>query len=168
MVSKARDLTMNQNEIGTFIAAKRREKNLTQEALAEILGVSNQTVSKWENGKSMPDYAVIELLCQELDITLSELLGAREQKLPDSEEYSRMLYRIKELEQRCCKRGTEKGHQFSRRDWCNLRLGTCNGHQLCHVEVGRLGDTARRIRMGIRHILSDQILRKRNRQTMLL
>ena len=99
---------MNQNEIGTFIAAKRREKNLTQEALAEILGVSNKTVSKWENGKSMPDYAVIELLCQELDITLSELLGAREQKLPDSEEYSRMLYQIKDLEQRVVKEEQRK------------------------------------------------------------
>ena len=103
---------MNQNEIGSFIAAKRREKNLTQEALAEKLGVSNKTVSKWENGKSMPDYAVIELLCQELDITLSELLGAREQKLPDSEEYSRMLYRIKELEQRVVKEEQRKDISF--------------------------------------------------------
>ena len=65
---------MNQNTIGQFIAAKRREKNLTQGQLAEKLGVTNKTISKWENGKCMPDYSVIEALCRELDITLAELL----------------------------------------------------------------------------------------------
>ncbi len=89
---------MNQSEIGKFIAEKRREKNLTQEALAERLGVSNKTVSKWENGKSMPDYAVVEALCTELDITVAELLGAKEQKLHDPEQYEMMLYKLQELE----------------------------------------------------------------------
>ena len=42
---------MDQHNIGNFIAAKRREKNLTQEQLANRLGVSNKTISKWENGK---------------------------------------------------------------------------------------------------------------------
>ena len=45
---------MNQAAIGSYIAKKRREKNLTQEQLAETLGVSNKTISKWENGKCMP------------------------------------------------------------------------------------------------------------------
>ena len=89
---------MNQNEIGTFIAAKRREKNLTQEALAEILGVSNKTVSKWENGKSMPDYAVVEALCSALDITVAELLGGREQEPQNEEQYEMLLYKVQELE----------------------------------------------------------------------
>ena len=65
---------MDQKNIGSFIAQKRREKNLTQEQLAELLGVSNKTVSKWERGKCMPDYAIVELLCRELDISVSELL----------------------------------------------------------------------------------------------
>lgn len=43
---------MNQIEIGSFIARKRKEKNLTQASLAEILGVSNKTISKWETGVS--------------------------------------------------------------------------------------------------------------------
>lgn len=89
---------MNQNEIGTFIAAKRREKNLTQEALAEILGVSNKTVSKWENGKSMPDYAVVEDLCRELDVTVAELLGGKEKETPNEEQYEMLLYKVQELE----------------------------------------------------------------------
>jgi len=65
-------------KIGNFISAKRREKNLTQEQLAEKLDVSNKTVSKWENGKSMPDYETIERLCDELDITIAELLDGEE------------------------------------------------------------------------------------------
>ncbi|MGM9626262.1 MAG: helix-turn-helix domain-containing protein, partial [Eubacteriales bacterium] len=50
---------MNQLIIGKFIARKRKEKNLTQEQLAEKLGVSNKTVSKWECGKCMPDYSIV-------------------------------------------------------------------------------------------------------------
>lgn len=50
---------MNQIAIGKFITKKRKEQNLTQEQLANRLGVSNKTVSKWETGKCMPDYSVI-------------------------------------------------------------------------------------------------------------
>ena len=53
---------MNQITIGGYIAKKRREENLTQEQLAEKLGVSNKTISKWENGKCMPDYSIIQEL----------------------------------------------------------------------------------------------------------
>ena len=44
---------MNQTTIGSYIAQKRRTKNLTQEQLAEKLDVSNKTLSKWENGESL-------------------------------------------------------------------------------------------------------------------
>lgn len=69
---------MNQISIGSFITKKRKEKNMTQETLAERLGVSNKTISKWETGKCMPDYNVIEPLCKELDITVAELLDGEE------------------------------------------------------------------------------------------
>jgi len=94
---------MNYQKIGSFIGAKRREKNLTQEQLAERLGVSNKTISKWENGKCIPDYSVIEKLCEELDITLAELLDG-EKKAPDSsstyneEQVKSLLMRVQELE----------------------------------------------------------------------
>ena len=65
---------MNQIATGQYIARKRKEKNLTQAQLAERLGVSNKTISKWENGKCMPDYSVIEPLCRELEITVAELM----------------------------------------------------------------------------------------------
>ena len=57
---------MDQIKIGNFIAEKRKEKNLTQEQLAEKIGVSNKTISKWECGRCMPDYSMIEGLCKEL------------------------------------------------------------------------------------------------------
>ena len=53
---------MEQLKVGRFITKKRKEQNLTQEQLAERLGVSNKTVSKWETGKCMPDYAVVKNL----------------------------------------------------------------------------------------------------------
>ena len=65
---------MNQLATGKFISQKRKQKNLTQEQLAEKLGVSNKTVSKWETGKCMPDYSVVKALCDELEITVAELM----------------------------------------------------------------------------------------------
>ena len=71
---------MNQILIGKYIARKRKEKNLTQAQLAERLNVSNKTISKWENGNCMPDYSVIEVLCRELGITISELMDGEDSK----------------------------------------------------------------------------------------
>ena len=66
---------MNQKKIGKFIQDRRKEKELTQVDLAERLGVSNRTISKWENGNSMPDYSIFQDLCGELDISINELLS---------------------------------------------------------------------------------------------
>lgn len=66
---------MNQEKIGLFIAKCRKEKNMTQEDLAEKLGVSNKSISRWENGKTMMDISLFEPLCKELDISIIELLN---------------------------------------------------------------------------------------------
>ena len=50
---------MNQEKIGIFIATLRKERGLTQTALAEMLGISNRTVSKWENGDGLPDISLL-------------------------------------------------------------------------------------------------------------
>ena len=94
---------MNQTAIGSYIAKKRREKNLTQEQLAETLGVSNKTISKWENGKCMPDYSIIEQLCKELSVTLSELMDGEDAaedsvRVYDDEQILDLLRRTQELE----------------------------------------------------------------------
>ena len=66
---------MNQKKIGKFIQERRKLKELTQVELAEKLGVSNRTISSWENGNSLPDYSMFQGLCNELDISIVELLN---------------------------------------------------------------------------------------------
>ena len=68
---------MNLIAIGKFLSQKRKEQNMTQEQLAKKLHVSNKTISKWETGKSMPDYQTINPLCHELKITIHELLEGK-------------------------------------------------------------------------------------------
>ena len=94
---------MNQAVIGSYIARKRREENLTQEQLAERLGVSNKTVSKWENGKCMPDYGIIQKLCDALHVTLSELMDGEDAaqdsvRVYDDGQILDLLRRTQELE----------------------------------------------------------------------
>ena len=66
---------MNIQKIGKLIAACRKEKGMTQAQLAEKLGVTNKTVSRWENGNYMPDLTILEPLSHELGICLEELLS---------------------------------------------------------------------------------------------
>ncbi len=94
---------MNQTAIGKFISQKRKEKNLTQEKLAEKLGVSNKTISKWETGKCMPDYSIVKPLCDELEITIAELMDGEKSedksvRAYDEEQIMDLLKRTQELE----------------------------------------------------------------------
>lgn len=66
---------MDTKKIGKFIAENRKAKKLTQQQLAESLGVTNKTVSRWENGNYMPDLSLLTPLSRELGITLNELLS---------------------------------------------------------------------------------------------
>ena len=65
---------MNQEKIGKFIAACRKEQGLTQASLADKLGITDRAVSKWETGKSLPDASIMIELCNLLGITVNELL----------------------------------------------------------------------------------------------
>ena len=69
---------MDQSKIGKFISIKRKEKNLTQLELADKLGVTDRTISNWENGKNMPDLSLFKPLCDILDISINELLSGEE------------------------------------------------------------------------------------------
>ena len=66
---------MNQEKIGKFIAKCRRKKDMTQRELAEKLNVSDRTVGNWENGRNMPDLSLFKPLCDELDISVNDLLS---------------------------------------------------------------------------------------------
>ena len=87
---------MDQKRIGAFIARCRKEKNLTQMQLAELLGITNQAVSKWENGRGMPDMSLLQPLCDVLGISLNELfsgehISAEEYKGKAEENISRLF-----------------------------------------------------------------------------
>lgn len=65
---------MDQIKIGKFIAKERKSKGYTQRQLADILGISDKTVSKWERGNGFPDVSLLLPLCEKLDISVNELL----------------------------------------------------------------------------------------------
>lgn len=65
---------MDQIKIGKFIAEQRKKNSLTQMQLAEKLNITDRAISKWENGKSMPDSSIMLDLCNELKISVNELL----------------------------------------------------------------------------------------------
>ena len=65
---------MDQILIGKFIAEERKRKGYTQKQLSEKLGISDKTVSKWERGNGFPEVSLLLPLCNELDITVNELL----------------------------------------------------------------------------------------------
>ncbi len=66
---------MDQVRIGRFIAEKRKAQKLTQQQLAEALGITDRAVSKWETGRSLPDASVMLELCRLLKITVNDLLN---------------------------------------------------------------------------------------------
>lgn len=66
---------MDQIKIGKFISEMRKEQNMTQKQLAELLNISDKTVSKWECGKGMPDNSILLELCEALHINVNELLS---------------------------------------------------------------------------------------------
>ncbi|MBR6608758.1 MAG: helix-turn-helix transcriptional regulator [Oscillospiraceae bacterium] len=97
---------MDTYKIGKFIAQNRKKLNMTQAQLAEKLGVTGKTVSRWENGNYMPDLSLLQPLAKELDITLNELLQGeyipQEQLVPKAEETIRMTvdYSNKKIHQK--------------------------------------------------------------------
>ena len=82
-------------KIGKFIAKCRKNKNLTQYQLAEKLFVTDRAVSKWENGRSLPDSSIMINLCNCLDITVNELLaGEKIEKEKYNEKHEENLLSI--------------------------------------------------------------------------
>ncbi|WP_297131108.1 helix-turn-helix domain-containing protein [uncultured Eubacterium sp.] len=71
---------MNQEKIGKFIAELRKENNMTQMELADKLKVTDRAISKWENGRGLPDVSLFEPLCKELNISINELLKGEKTK----------------------------------------------------------------------------------------
>ncbi len=92
---------MDQVKIGKFIAERRKKENLTQSQLAEKLSVTDRAVSKWENGRAMPDSAIMLELCTILKISVNDLLSG---EIVSMENYNKelennLLQTIKQKEQ---------------------------------------------------------------------
>ena len=77
---------MDQEKIGKFILELRKDKKMTQQELADKIGVTDRAISKWENGRGMPDISLMKPLCEILDITLNELISG--EKI-DKKEYQK-------------------------------------------------------------------------------
>jgi len=74
---------MNIDNISKLIKTKRKEKDLTQDELAEKIGVTEKAISRWETGRGTPDISLLIPLSKELDISVSELLNGKEDKKSD-------------------------------------------------------------------------------------
>ena len=68
---------MNTKVIGRFLKELRRKKSMTQEELGEKVGVTNKTISKWENGNYMPPIDVLMLLSEIYEVSINEMLNGR-------------------------------------------------------------------------------------------
>lgn len=79
---------MNQEQIGKFISTLRKEKNMTQIELANKLGITDRAISKWENGRGLPDVSLFEPLCKELNISINELLKGEKSEYKKDENLS--------------------------------------------------------------------------------
>ena len=92
---------MDQIKIGKFIAECRKKNNLTQMKLAEKLNITDRAISKWENGKAMPDSSIMLALCKELKISVNELLSGEvlEMKKYDESVEKNLLDMVKQKEE---------------------------------------------------------------------
>lgn len=89
---------MDQKKIGIFLKELRKEKNLTQEQLAEMLGVTNRSVSRWENGVNMPDFDLVIEIARYYDVSIEEILdGERKNEMIDKKT-EQMLLKVADYE----------------------------------------------------------------------
>ncbi len=110
------EATMNKEQFGAFVTERRKEMNLTQRELAEMLRISDKAVSKWERGLSFPDITILEPLAEILSVSLTELVEGRimeiEEKI-DKKEVDDMLQRAMDLNNAKLEKEAEY-HRFTR------------------------------------------------------
>ena len=102
---------MDQIKIGKFISKKRKNKNITQSTLAERLGVTDRSISKWENGICLPDTGIMPELCKILEITVNDLFSGEEVDMKNNEE------KLEENLLEIAKQKEEKDKQLLMLEW---------------------------------------------------
>lgn len=89
---------MNQEQIGKFIAEQRKKKSMTQEQLAEQLGITKNAVSKWERGLGLMDMSLLKPLSELLEVSVNEILsGERIKKEDISKKSEENIIKLTEL-----------------------------------------------------------------------
>ena len=68
---------IDQKRTGAFILELRKEKGYTQKQLADVIGVSDKAISRWETGRGLPDTSIMPALCEALTISVNELLSGQ-------------------------------------------------------------------------------------------
>ncbi len=74
---------MDMQKVGTFLSELRKERNLTQDELGEQIGVTNKTVSRWENGNYLPPVEMLQILSKLFDVSINEILNG--ERINDSD-----------------------------------------------------------------------------------
>ena len=86
---------MDQKKIGRFLKELRKEKDITQEQLAEKIKVSGRTVSRWETGSNMPDISLLAELADFYDVSISEIIdGERKNENMNNEEVKETVLKL--------------------------------------------------------------------------
>ena len=79
---------MDLKKTGSLIAQQRKSKNLTQRELAELLGVTDKAISRWETGTGFPDVSILEQLAKALDLTITEIVNGERAIIPSLDNHS--------------------------------------------------------------------------------
>ncbi len=87
---------MDQIKIGTFLKQLRKEKGITQEKLAEELGVSGRTISRWETGSNMPDIDLLIILAESYNVEISEILNGERKSENMTEQEKETILKVSE------------------------------------------------------------------------
>ena len=85
---------MDQMKIGAFLKKLRKEKNLTQEQLAEQLNVSGRTVSRWETGINMPDISILVNLAEFYNVSIPEIIDGERKSEKMNEEVKETVLKL--------------------------------------------------------------------------
>ena len=121
---------MDQQKIGQFLKQLRNERKLTQTELAELLGVTNRSISRWENGVTMPDFDFLIELAKHYDVEVMEILdGERKDNNMDKQTEELML--------KVADYGNEEKNVFSKR-MCVMFIVAIIGMML-YVVIDSLG-----------------------------
>ena len=89
---------MNQENIGKFIAELRKEKNMTQQELADKLCVTDRAVSHWENGRRLPDISLLKTLSEEFEISITEILNGHKMSIKELENQKELIDKLIDYE----------------------------------------------------------------------